>query len=438
MKRQIIFIAAGLLLAAVLCWGSPQGEKSVLQDVDPIGVEITYWHQFTRFQQETLEALVEEFNNTNQWNIKVTAEFGGRYDDLYNKMVTAIAAGSVPDLVAAYQNEAAAYQVSGALVDINDYIDDPQWGLGDERSDYFEGFLQQDVNAQFGGARLGFPPNRSLELLYYNLDWLKQMGFSGPPKNWDEFYQMCKKATNPAENQYGYAINTGASNVFAQVISRGGEVAKVDGSGYTYNTRQIKDSMAFMKKLYQEGVSRKIAERYGEQNDFANWKVLFTMSSTAGLPYYAGSVAKSEQGPFEWSVAAVPHTTARPALDIYGASVSIPKSTPQRQLAAWLLIKYLTQPGPQAKWVEATNYFPVRKSTAAQLGDYLSKNPNYKTAYDLLLGSDAKAEPPFAGYAEVRDAVSAAFNKILDGADIDATLQELDAEANKIHQEVAP
>ena len=437
MKRRIPFIAVAMLLAAALCWGSPQ-EESVLQDLDPTGVEITYWHQFTRHQQETLEALVEEFNSTNQWNIKVTPEFGGRYDDLYNKMVTAIAADSVPDLVAAYQNEAAAYQVSGALVDINDYIDDPQWGLGEERSDYFEGFLQQDVNAQFDGARLGFPPNRSLELLYYNIDWLEQMGFSGSPKNWDEFYQMCGKATDPAENQYGYAINTGASNVFAQVISRGGEVARADGSGYTYNTRQMKDSMAFMKKLYEQGFSRKIAERYGEQNDFANWKVLFTMSSTAGLPYYAGSVEKGEQGSFEWSVAAVPHTTARPALDIYGASVSISKSTPRRQLAAWLLVKYLTQPGPQAKWVEATNYFPVRKSTAAQLGDYMRKNPNYKIAYDLLLDSDAKAEPPFAGYSEVRDAVQAAFNKILDGADIDTTLEELDAEANQIHREAAP
>ena len=79
----------------------------------------------------------------------------------------------------------------------------------------------------------------------------------------------------------------------------------------------------------------------------------------------------------------------------------------------------------------------MRKSTSEQLGDYLGKNPNYKTAYDLLLASDAKAEPPFSGYSEVRDAVAAAFNKILDGADIDATLRDLDEEANKIHQEAA-
>ncbi len=438
MKGSTIFFAAVLLTAAALGWGSPQAEQSAVGEVDPTGTQITYWHQFTRFQQETLEALLEEFNRTNQWSIKVTPEFGGRYDDLYNKMVTGIAAGSVPDLVAAYQNEAAAYQASGALVDLNNYIDDPQWGLGDERSDYFEGFLQQDVNPQFDGMRLGFPPNRSLEVLFYNLDWLQQMGFDGPPASWDDFYQMCKKATDPAANRYGYAINTGASNVFAQVISRGGKIAKDDGSGYTYDSRQMRDAMSFMQKLHGEGLGRKIAEQYGEQNDFANWKVLFTMSSTAGLPYYATSVAKGEQGPFQWSVSAVPHTTSRPALDIYGASVSIPKSTPQRQLAAWLLIKYLTQPGSQARWVEATNYFPVRKSTADQLGAYLSKNPQYKTAYELLLRSDAKSEPPFAGYAEVRDAVEAAFNKILDGADVNATVKELNEEANDIHQEAAP
>ena len=80
----------------------------------------------------------------------------------------------------------------------------------------------------------------------------------------------------------------------------------------------------------------------------------------------------------------------------------------------------------------------MRKSTAAQLGAYFSKNPNYQIAYDLLLASDAKAEPPFAGYSEVRDAVEAAFNKILDGADIDATLRDLQEEASEIHREAAP
>ena len=439
--KQILIAAVMVLLvlgAALTGWSEGQVEPVVKVDADPTGVEITYWHQFTRHQQEITEALAAEFNAGNEWGIKVIAEFGGRYDDLYNKMITSIAAGNTPDLVAAYQNQAAGYQTSDALADIKPYMDDPKWGLGEAKADYFEGFLDQDISAQFGGMMIGFPPNRSLEVLYYNMDWLEQMGFAGPPAAWDDFYAMCKKATNPATGQYGYAIATGASNVYAQIISRGGEIAKADGSGYTYNTPEMADSMRFMKKLYDEGLGRKIAERYGEQNDFANWKVLFTIGSTAGLPFYDGSVAKGEQGPFAWSVAAIPHTTPKPVLDIYGASISMPRSTPEKQLAAWLFLKWLTEPAQQARWVEATNYFPVRKSTVAGLGDYMMKNPNYKVAFELLQNSIAKAEPPFAGYDEIRDIVEAGFNKILDGADIPTILREIEEEANQVHMEAAP
>jgi ABC-type glycerol-3-phosphate transport system substrate-binding protein len=114
------------------------------------------------------------------------------------------------------------------------------------------------------------------------------------------------------------------------------------------------------------------------------------------------------------------------------------KSTPEKQLASWLFLKWLTGPEQQARWVEATNYFPVRKSTTASLGDYMAKNPNYKVAFDLLQNSIAKAEPPFAGYDEVRDIVEAGFNKILDGADIAATLRDIEDEANRVHLEAAP
>jgi multiple sugar transport system substrate-binding protein len=437
-RRVLCGVLAALLVLGAAGWSEGQPEPAAAIDADPTGVEITYWHQFTRHQQETIEALAAEFNATNEWGIKVTAEFGGRYDDLYNKMITSIAAGNTPDLVAAYQNQAAGYQTSGALVDIKPYMDHPTWGLGADKADYFEGFLNQDVSSQFGGMMIGFPTNRSLEVLYYNKDWLSQLGFSGPPASWDDFYAMCKKATNPATGQYGYAIATGASNVYAQIISRGGEIARPDGSGYSYDTPEMAASMRFMKKLYDEGLGRKIAEAYGEQNDFANRKVLFTIGSTAGLPFYAGSVAKGEQGLFAWSVAAIPHTTPKPVLDIYGASISMPKSTPEKQLAAWLFLKFLSQPEAQATWVEATNYFPVRKSTVNGLGEYMAKNPNYKVAFDLLQNSVAKAEPPFAGYDEIRDIVEAGFNKILDGADIAATLREIDAEANRVHLEAAP
>ena len=444
MKRLRIILLClvifGLSAPGLIAGGSDDSAGSAtseLANVDPTGAEVSYWYQHTRSREESIQELITEFNETNEWGITVMGEYQGGYSDIYNKMITAISGNSMPQLVVAYQNQAAGYQVGDALVDLTPYVTDAKWGLGDEIDDYFEGFISQDINKQFGGKRLGFPPNRSLEVVYYNADWLKQLGLSGPPKTWDEFYEACKLATDPANNKYGYAIRTDASNVYAMIISRGGEVQKADGSGYQYNIPEMKESMAFMKKLYDDGYGIKIAERYGDQTDFGNAKVLFTMGSTSGLPFYDSAVLGSDN-PFDWSVAAIPHTGPKAVMDVYGASLSVPKSTPEQQLAAWLFIKWLTEPAQQARWVEASNYFPVRKSTAANLSGYFAKNPKYETAYEILNTSETKAEPPYAGYDEVRDAAASTFNAILDGADIDKALADLEEEANEIHQEASP
>ena len=443
MKLSRVGLAVGLALIMtaplVLASGTAEAAgKSVLADVDPTGATVVYWHQHSRAREDALNKMIDEFNSTNPYKITVKGEYAGGYSDIYNKMIAAIAGGAKPDLVVAYQNQASGYQVSGALVDLNPYVTDRKWGLGDDIKDYFEGFINQDVNAQFGGQRLGFPPNRSMEVVYYNKTWLEEAGITEPPATWDAFFEACKKATVAAKGTYGYAISTDASNIFAQVISRGGDIAKKDGTGYTYNTPEMKASMQFMKKLYDAGYSRKIGERYGDQTDFGNRKVMFTMSSTSGLPFYEQAVAEGKGGKFDWSVAAIPHTTPKAVQNVYGASLSIPKTTPQKQLAAWLFVKWMSEPKQQARWVEVSGYFPVRNSTLGSLGDYTAKNPKFGDSFKLLQTSALKGEPPYAGYDVVRDAASSAFNAILDGADIDKTLADLEAKANKVHKDSKP
>ena len=432
----IIFL---VVLSGAYAEGTSEQKAAVgeLSGVDPSNQTITYWHQFSKSMGKAITKLVDEFNATNKWHITVKGEYAGRYNDIYNKMITSIAGNATPDLVAAYQNQAASYALGNALVDLNPYVNSPKWGIKDELSDYFKGFLDQDINVQFGGKRLGFPLNRSLEVLYYNIDWLNKLGYSKPPATWDEFYQMCKKATESGSGKSGYAIVIGASTMFSQAISRGGDIAKADGSGYKLDSEEMAASMKFMQKLYKNGYGTKVAVRYGEQTLFATQKVLFTEGSTAGLPYYRSAINKSG-APFKWSVAALPHTTPKPVMDIYGASVSIPKSTPKKQLAAWLFIKWLAQPKQQAFWVGATNYFPVRKSTAKELSAYMAKNPQYKDAYNLLQNAVTKAEPPFVAYDQVRDDMSSAYSAILDGAGVASTLAKLNEKANKVLKEAAP
>ncbi|MBN1631510.1 MAG: extracellular solute-binding protein [Thermoleophilia bacterium] len=440
--RRILAVLAALLLPVAVFAGATQegaATTSTVANVDPTGAEVLYWHQHSGARQEGLDGMIADFNSSNEWGITVTGEFAGGYDDVYNKMITAIAGGLLPNLVVAYQNQAAGYQVADALVDMDIYVSDSKWGLtAEEKADFFEGFYNQDISAQFGGTRLGFPPQRSLEVMYYNKDWLKSLGFDNPAASWSDFYAQVKAARDPAKDKWGYSVRTDASNVFAQIISRGADIQNPDGSGYQFDIPQLKDAMRMFQRMYQEGIVKKIAENYGDQTDFGNYIVMFTMGSTSGMPYYQRAVDAGQNGPFEWSVTAIPHSTPKPVLDVYGASLSIPKTTEKQQLAAWLFIKWMSEPQQQADWVKISNYFPVRKSVAPLLTDYLAENPKYKDALTLLNSSGTAAEPPWAGYDEVRDTMEAMFNAVLDGADVDQAVKDLEEEANKIHREASP
>ena len=115
-------------------------------------------------------------------------------------------------------------------------------------------------------------------------------------------------------------------------------------------------------------------------------------------------------------------------MNVYGASLSVCRATPQQELASWLFLKWFTAPAQQARWVRASNYFPVRHSTAAELEAYFEKYPRYRTVFGLL--PYGKPEPNMAGYQVVRRRVEQIMVEVAQGADIDQVLEELDKDAN--------
>ena len=382
-------------------------------------VEITFWYQHTSSREKAMQNLIQEFNHTNPWKIRVKGEFSGNYSDTFSKMAAGIAGGVVPDLVVAYQTDAEVYREAGALVNLTPFVQNPQYGLTPaELSDFVPGFLKQDLSARFGGERLGWPLNRSAEVLYYNKDWLKRLGLAGPPTTWLEFVRDCRLATNPAQGTVGYEIRTDASNVFAQVVSRGGTFSTPNHLSYAFNSPQLREVFRMLKTLYKAGNAAKVAEKFADQADFANQKVLFVMDSSSGIPFYEKAIQASPQGHFNWGIAALPHDTPRPVLNVYGASVSLVKSTPEREIAAWRFLRWMSEPLQQAAWVKASNYFPVRYSTMAQLTGYLKKHPQYAEAFALLKQCKLTSEPVLPNYEQVRDAISSSLNAVLDGAPV--------------------
>jgi len=427
----------GLLLAHAMA--IPLGWAHAADDpwvqVNPANHTIVFWHNHTRARQQALASIVEAFNQGNAYHITVTQETQGTYGDIFRKMLGVLNTSAVPDLVVAYQNQAATYQLSEALLDMTSLVHSPTWGLTEaERHDFFPAFLQQDIFPVLNHVRLGMAPNRSAEMLYYNLDWLKELGYTTPPSTPAQFQAMaCKAATTPfsqatAAGSMGYALSLDASRLASWTFAFGGDVFDEASKRYTYNGEATQQAMAFLQHLSKAGCATAVTERDGDMTDFGTGRLLFTVASTSGLPFYQAAVDAGAR--FTWSVAPLPRTTPEPVVNVYGASVSMPKTTPERELATWLFIEYLTSPEVQATWARATNYFPVRQSAAARLQDYFQQNLAYKTAFEML--QYAKAEPRVPGYDFVRtmaeDAMAAIFAH---GRDVQHTLQKLHQEANE-------
>ncbi|MCB0126190.1 MAG: extracellular solute-binding protein, partial [Caldilineaceae bacterium] len=216
-----------------------------------------------------------------------------------------------------------------------------------------------------------------------------------------------------------------------------GDVLTEDGTGYDYSNAAVADSMAFLKGMLDDGCAYFFTEGFPNP-ELANRRALFAQGSSSGIPFYLADLetaaTENSREADELGVIAIPHTTADPVQNIYGADVMITRTTPEQELAAWIFIKWFTTPEVQAQWVEASNYFPTRAGTDEFLGDYVSQNPQWGAAAALLPFS--AYEPQLISYQAVRDAASQAFNEIMQGADIQSTLDGLTETANETQDEL--
>ena len=84
-----------------------------------------------------------------------------------------------PNLVAGYNNQLQSWDnLGGVIVDLNGYIDDPEWGLDPAtQADFYPVIWNQDSNAN---KRLGLPVYRSTVVIFYNQSWAQELGFETP------------------------------------------------------------------------------------------------------------------------------------------------------------------------------------------------------------------------------------------------------------------
>ncbi|MEW6754959.1 MAG: extracellular solute-binding protein, partial [Candidatus Latescibacterota bacterium] len=180
-------------------------------------------------------------------------------------------------------------------------------------------------------------------------------------------------------------------------------------------------SLGMLRNLLREGAIEVFREPYEDRRAFSNGQALFAMRSSSGLLAFRTDIESGLD--FDWDVATVPYEGPGPVNNIYGSSISVCRSTAQKELASWLFLKWFTQPAQQTRWVQGSIYFPVRRSAVQGYDPYIRR------AYTFL--GRGKSEPSLPRYEEVRKLVAKAMVDVLNGQDMDRVLSRLEWEANQ-------
>jgi multiple sugar transport system substrate-binding protein len=289
------------------------------------------------------------------------------------------------------------------------------------------------------GLRLGVPGISAPSLLLYNRSWAVELGFDSPPSTPQEFKtQACAAAANSIADQNNAAIsggwiaNTDPSTMMGWILAYGGNVINATGDGYSLNSHEALSAFDFVKGLFKSGCAW-VPEIPYPDTEFASRGGLFYSTSINGLPFIKSAFNAAENAD-EWIAMPYPSTDLEPVFNLQTSSYAVLKSTPQKQLAAWVLINWLNQPKNQASLVETTGALPSRKSAIAFLDDYANENPQWSTALDLVqYGVD---DPNLGSWSIARWAISDATTALLVPGFTDEEIPLLLEELNNLVAEI--
>lgn len=441
-----------LMLLAVLAVGLVNAQDAVPADLNLDGTTVVYWHQFSSGAQlDTINALVAQFNETNEYGITVEALAQGNYGDIRTLMNAGIVSGELPNLVAGYQNDAASYFEDGAAADLNRYYNDANWGYtADEQADFNQQLIGINTFSNYDGALLAWPNLISANVLSVNLTMMEALGFEGAPTTREQFVEVACAAANSdltgAQDTEvkGYPIKVDSSNFESFVASFGGEIFNAETGEYDFLSDASIAALQMYADLYAQGCAYIPDTRFGNTDDFALGINPMALGSSAGVPFILEGFANAGVEA-EWIVTTTPtlNEGEESALNIFLPSLIMVPATEEEQLATWLFIKFLASPEVQTEWTAKTNYLPSRLSVAAGIADIIdSSSAQYSyllTLNEMVNGGVVRlvSAPKGVSYNGVRDLVSQAMSNVTaNGMSVEEAAQALQDAANALLEEL--
>ena len=271
-RKIAVFALLGLMLswAIASCSPTPSGQSNAKQT----GGEVEFWTmqlqpQFTDYFNQLIAQFEKENPGTQVKWVDVP------WADMQSKILTAVSAGTAPDVVNLNPDFAAQLAGRNAWMDLDGKV-----GAGD-RAQYLPKIWQANT---LDGKSFGIPWYLSTSITIYNQDLLKQAGVAHPPTTYAELAQVAKQVK---EKTGKYAFFTtfvpeDSGEVLQSFVQMGAPLLNAQGKA-GFNTPEGKAVFQYWTDLYKQGFLPKEALTQGHRR--------------AIELYQAGEVALLSTGP---------------------------------------------------------------------------------------------------------------------------------------------
>ncbi len=319
----------------------------------PVTLNALYMNQ-AGYSDKVLLDMADKFHKANP-NIKINFTFV-KYDELHDKIVTSAAASTATyDVILLDLIWTAEFAHKGYVIPLDDKI--TQQMRDDIAPAIFDAFVYKDKT-------WAFPFLANFQCFFYNIDQLKQAGFSSPPATLEEWYNQMVALKKKGIVTYPYIDSwnqkEGLTCDYVRTTAQfGGDLFDKDGNPIMDRGAGLK-ALQFMRKLVDEGLADPASmntDEPGAMNAFVSGAVTFNTNWT----FVRGNMLNPKVSKIVKSarVGLIPPAkgVSAPAGSVSGFQGLAIMANSKNKDAAWKWIQFATSPEIQGQHLESE--FPV-------------------------------------------------------------------------------
>lgn len=358
-KLTYTSVAVMGILGLVGCGNSSDTQQNI-EVVTSVSepVEVEFWHSMSGAFSETINQIVEDFNETigAEEGIHVTATYQGGYDDVKAKTMAAIKAGNSPEVVQGTVNNVMEYLQSGYVQDLNPYIFNDEIGIEDFE-DIYQVYREESSSYLEDGHFYSLPFAKSTDLLFYNADLFKEHGLK-VPTTWDELQEVSEQIT-AITGKPALSIDNTPNYLITYLFQKGEGYTSKDGD-LLFNNPTSLEALELIKRNTESGIWRLAGEDGYSSAPFLAQNTFMYIGSSAGEGFL-------NEDNFDWEATSVPQfNPENPTYIQQGSNVAVLNQgkTSDEVFGAFEFVKYLCSYEANMKWATETGYLPIRESVA--------------------------------------------------------------------------